>query len=184
VTGRNEDEGLEELGRGRWVRLVRLGKWEFAERVRGSRAVMIAAITDDDELIVVEQHRPAVGGSTIELPAGLVGDDSPDELAELAAARELEEETGYRPSRLIQVAEGCSTAGLTNERVTAFVAERVQRVGDGGGVEGENITVHLVPLTELDDWIATQTAAGKTLDLKLHTGVYWALRVRAQRNDP
>lgn len=160
---------LEELGRGRWVRLVKRGKWEYAERIRGARAVMIIAVTDADELLLVEQPRAALGANTIELPAGLVGDelDLADEDPQLAAARELEEETGYRAAQLVEVAEGCSSGGITSERVTAYLAEGLTRIDEGGGLEGEHITVHRVPVTRVPTWLNEQRAAGKIIDLRV-----------------
>ena len=63
--------------------------------------VAIIAVTDEDKLLLVEQHRPPVNQTVLELPAGLVGDlsDHPMEDLEQAAQRELLEETGYRAKR-------------------------------------------------------------------------------------
>lgn len=175
-----DGDDLEELGRGRWVRLVKRGKWEYAERIRGARAVMIIAVTDGGELLLVEQPRAALGAHTIELPAGLVGDESehPDEDPKLAAARELEEETGYRPHELVEVAEGCSSGGITSERVTAYLARGLTRVHDGGGLEDEHITVHRVPVADLPVWLERQRSAGKVIDLKVWSALYFAAMTR------
>ena len=166
------------LGEGNWVQLLRKGRWEYAVRIRGRRAVTIAACTDAGELVLVEQPRAAVGTTTIELPAGLVGDEDDSESDARAASRELEEETGFRAGRLEQVAEGCCSAGITDEMVTVFVAHDLQRVGPGGGVDGEDITVHLVPLPDAESWLAAQAQSGKIIDLKVYDGIYW---VRGRR---
>lgn len=168
-------EPVEVIGEGRWLRLLRRGRWEYAQRVVGATAAVIVAVTDDDQLILIEQPRPAVGGLVVELPAGLIGDIE-DESPEQAAARELEEETGYRPGRLERVAAGTSTAGLSDERLILYVAHDVKRVGDGGGDEHEDITVHLVPLDEVDDWLATRERMGVAIDLKIWAGLYFARR--------
>jgi nicotinamidase-related amidase/8-oxo-dGTP pyrophosphatase MutT (NUDIX family) len=177
-------EPIQVLGEGRWLRLVRRGKWEYAQRVVGATAAVIVAVTEHDEMILIEQPRPAVGGLVIELPAGLIGDiaGAEDESPELAAARELEEETGYRPGRLERVAAGTSTAGLSDERLIVYVAHEVERVGDGGGDEHEDIAVHLVPLNAVEDWLAARERAGAIIDLKVWAGLYFARRVtrRAQ----
>ena len=65
---------VETLYQGRWLRLRRRGRWEFAERNNPGGAVIILAITPDDKVLFVEQYRVAVQQFTIEMPAGLVGD--------------------------------------------------------------------------------------------------------------
>jgi ADP-ribose pyrophosphatase len=102
-----------------------------------------------------------------------------DEAPELAAARELEEETGYRPARLERVAAGTSTAGLSDERLILYVAHGVERVGPGGGDEHEDIAVHLIPLAEVEAWLAEREVAGACIDLKIWAGLYFARRARA-----
>ncbi|MFO7565187.1 MAG: bifunctional nicotinamidase/pyrazinamidase [Enhygromyxa sp.] len=177
----DEAERVEVIAEGRWLRLVRRGRWEYAQRVVGATAAVIVAVSEDDELILIEQPRPAVGGRVIELPAGLIGDvaGSEDEAPELAAARELEEETGYRPGRLERVTAGTSTAGLSDERLIVYVARELERVGDGGGDEHEDITVHHVPLAEVEAWLAERERAGAIVDLKVWAGLYFARRGRS-----
>ena len=85
---------------GRFIEARTKGKWEYAARKGDITAAVIVAI-HEGEVILVEQHRVPVGGPCIELPAGLVGDEGEEEEIETAAARELEEETGYRPEREI-----------------------------------------------------------------------------------
>ena len=100
--------------------------------------VVILPILDGDKTIFVEQYRKPVGKYLIEFPAGLVGDGEDfDENIKLAAARELEEETGYYPSKLTYLAEGPPSAGLSNESLELFLAEDLKKTGEGGGVEGE-----------------------------------------------
>jgi ADP-ribose pyrophosphatase len=144
---------------------------------------VIVAVTSANEMILIEQRRPAVGGMVLELPAGLIGDiaGAEDEAPELAAARELEEETGYRPGRLERVTAGTSTAGLSDERLIVYVAHDVERVGDGGGDEHEDIAVHLVPLDEVEQWLAKRERSGVIIDLKVWAGLYFARRA-AQRS--
>jgi nicotinamidase-related amidase/8-oxo-dGTP pyrophosphatase MutT (NUDIX family) len=173
----------ELIAEGKWLRLLRRGRWEYAQRTVGGTAALIVALTEADELILIEQARPAIAAMCIELPAGLVGDNagSEHEAPELAAARELEEETGYAPTRLEQVAHGTSTAGLSDERLIFFVADRVKKVGPGGGDAHEDITVHLVPLAEVEAWLHAQQLAGRVIDLKIWSGLYFAHRAVAAR---
>src|SRR5215217_1288754 len=88
------------IAEGKRVRLVRRGDWEFVTRKKSSGIVAIVAVTDDYKLVLVEQYRPPVAKSVIELPAGLAGDEAGHEQEDLltAARRELLEETGYEAS--------------------------------------------------------------------------------------
>jgi ADP-ribose pyrophosphatase len=169
---------LELIAEGKWLRLLRRGRWEFAQRTRGGTAALIIAVTDEGELVLIEQVRPPIGGPTIELPAGLIGDivGSEDEAPELAAARELEEETGYAASRLELVASGTSSAGLSDERLLMFYAHGLTKVGDGGGVEHEDIRVHLVPVADVPGWLVIKQGEGLVVDLKVWSALYFAQR--------
>lgn len=173
---------IETIGGGQFLRLVRRGKWEFVERTNASGATAIVALTDDDRLLLIEQPRPALGGVAVELPAGLVGDDG-DAAEEMAAAagRELVEETGYAADEIVQVAAGPSSPGLTSEYINIFLATKLRKVGPGGGVESEEITLYEVPLSEVEDWLATRIARGIHVDLKVWAGLYFARRVARVR---
>ena len=79
---------IDTLYEGQWLRLVRKGRWEYAERTHGNgMAVIIIAVTPADEVLFVEQHRIPLGARTIEMPAGLVGDDHAQDTLEDAARR-------------------------------------------------------------------------------------------------
>lgn len=169
---------LEVLHAGRYLRLVRQGRWEFVERVIAPQgAVQIIAVTAEHQLLLVEQHRPPVGGRVIELPAGLIdGDGGPDETPEATAIRELEEETGYRCARVRQVHRGPTSPGSSNEFNTFFVAEELERVSAGGGLDSEDITVHRVSLAEAPAWLAARQAEGLWVDPRVFMGLYWATK--------
>lgn len=166
----------EVLAEGRYVRFVRDGTWEWAERVGATGAVLIAATTAEGELVLVEQHRVPLGARVIELPAGLVADRAQGESPADAAARELEEETGFRASHLEEVAGGPISSGMTNELMSLFVASGLVRIGAGGGDDSEDITVHLVPLDEAPAWLAARAAAGVLVDPKVYAGLWFLTR--------
>jgi ADP-ribose pyrophosphatase len=161
-------EKVEIMWEGRFITAKREGKWEYVSRSRGIRAAVILAI-DEGHVLLVEQYRVPLGKSCIELPAGLVGDhdDNADEDASIAAIRELEEETGYRAETIQDCGEYYSSPGMVSESFSLFKASGLTKVSDGGGVAGENITVHRVALTELDDFIETKRQAGLAIDVKL-----------------
>jgi ADP-ribose pyrophosphatase len=166
----------ELLGEGRFLRLLRQGRWEHVERMRASGVVTIVAITPDRRLILTEQFRPPVGRACIELPAGLAGDVAGQESEDLIAAarRELLEETGYTAERFERLAVGPSSAGLTNELITFYLARGLTKVGGGGGDGSEEIVVHEPPLSDLASWLARQVEAGKLVDYKIAAGLWMA----------
>lgn len=168
-------DSAKTLHAGRFLRLMRRGRWEYAERVNPGGAVAIVAVTPDGELLLVEQHRAPLGHAVIELPAGLVGDEAGSEAEswESAAARELEEETGWRAGRFERLTEGPTTAGLSNETVTLARALDLTRVGDGGGDASEDITVHAVPVPEVPAWLAEREHRGLPPDPKIYAALYF-----------
>ena len=163
----------EILFEGKWLRLVRRGHWESCERTHGEgMAVIIIAATPDDEVLFVEQYRVPLGAKTIEMPAGLVGDQSGEDTLEDAATRELEEETGWRPARVQVLLVGPTSAGMSNERIAFVRAEGLVRTGPGGGVDGEDITVHAIPRAQAPAWLLQKQREGYALDLKLWAGLW------------
>lgn len=168
------DDTLQILYQGRWLRLVRRGRWESCERTHGRSglAVLIVAVTPDDEVLFVEQYRVPLGARTIEMPAGLIGDDHDGDTIESAVRRELVEETGWEPGRIDVLLTGPTSAGMSNERIVFARARDLRRVGAGGGVAGEDITVHAVPRGEAPAWLMRKHAEGYELDLKLWAGLW------------
>lgn len=153
--------------RGKYLEVHREGTWEYAARTRALGAAVILAVTDADELVLVEQWRVPVGAPTIELPAGLVGDGGDGEAAAASAARELAEETGFTAARLDDLGEYATSAGMSAERFRLFRAHGLVRHGPGGGVDGEDIAVHLAPLDGLAAWLEAQRARGCVIDCRL-----------------
>ncbi|GGI77815.1 hypothetical protein GCM10007973_13310 [Polymorphobacter multimanifer] len=143
------------------------GSWEYASRVSRIGAAVILAITDDREIILVEQLRRSHGAHTIELPAGLIGDTSATDTAADAARRELEEETGYTADDFENLGDFATSPGMSSEMFTMFRAHGLRRIGPGGGVDGENITPHVVPLAALPAFLAEKRAAGLVIDCRL-----------------
>jgi ADP-ribose pyrophosphatase len=151
---------------GKFITAKQRGKWEYVGRARGIRAAVIVAV-DDGHVLLVEQFRVPLGKPCLELPAGLVGDHDAGETVELSAARELEEETGYRPKRIEIIGEFASSPGMVSETFSLVRASGLAKVGEGGGVPGENIIVHRVPLADIADFVAAKRTAGTMIDVKL-----------------
>lgn len=162
------DQPEEVQWAGRYIMAKTRGRWEYVSRNRNIKAAVILAI-DDGQVILVEQFRVPLGRPCIELPAGLIGDEAgaENEDAADAAARELEEETGYRPGRIELLGEFHSSPGMVTEAFTLFRAHDLEKVSEGGGVEGEGITVHRVALTEIESFLSAKRAEGYAIDVRM-----------------
>ena len=160
------DDNVEMMWQGRFITAKREGKWEYVSRARDIRAAVIVAV-EDGEVILVEQYRVPLGRNCLELPAGLVGDETAGESAEDSAARELEEETGYRAAKIDNLGEFYSSPGLVTEGFTLVRASGLTKVGEGGGTPDENIVVHRVALSDLPGFVQAKRDAGVAIDVKM-----------------
>lgn len=172
----SDNNSLETLWTGRHLSFVSKGHWEYVTRTKVSGVVGIVALTKDRRIILVEQYRRPVEASVIEIPAGLAGDieGAEDEPLVEAAKRELLEETGYRADKWTLLTEGCTSPGLTDESITVFLAEELEKIESGGGDASESIEVHEVPLADLAPWLAAKQQSGALIDLKLYAALYFA----------
>lgn len=161
----------EIMWEGQFITAKRRGRWEYVGRSRGIHAAVVLAIDEDEDgrrhVLLVDQFRMPLGRRCIELPAGLVGDLEEGEEAMLAATRELEEETGYLASRMEMLGQFYSSPGMVSESFTLFRAHDLRRTGEGGGVDGEDIHVHRVPLDQIGELVAAWRSEGFAIDVKL-----------------
>ena len=168
------------LHSGKFLALIKEGHWEYVDRVNATGAALILAVTADRKILLVEQYRIPVHARTIELPAGIVGDEpgcSNESQAE-AARRELLEETGYATDNLLPLMTGPSCSGLTSERVTLFRASELRHVGKGGGVANEKITIHEIPMVEVVRWLETKAGTGVLIDPKIYAGLFFVTQIK------
>ena len=156
----------EVVWQGKYITTKRRGPWEYVGRARGIGAAVILAI-EDGHVLLVEQYRVPLQARCLELPAGLVGDETEGEDVATSAARELEEETGYRPDQIEIIGIFASSPGMVSETFTLVRAHGLTRVSEGGGVPGENIMVHRVALADVRDFIAAKRAEGIVIDVKM-----------------
>jgi len=174
------------LYRGKFLALVKEGRWEYAERVGDLGAVVVVAVTAEQKLLLVEQYRIPVHRRTIELPAGIVGDEpaAASESIAGAAKRELLEETGYAAERVEMLMTGPASSGLTSEIITLMLASGLKRLQAGGGVAQEDITLHEVPLSQIDVWLAAKTSEGLLIEPKVYAGLYFLNRASILNDTP
>lgn len=170
---RDADFPEQVMWEGKFITAKTRGRWEYVGRARGIRAAAIIALDHDPDgtrhVLLVSQYRVPLSRFSLEIPAGLVGDDagSEGEDATAAAARELEEETGYRAACMEVLGEFYSSPGMVSECFTLLKATGLERIGEGGGTEGENITVHRVALHDLSRFVAEWRRAGHAVDVRI-----------------
>jgi len=164
---------------GKYIQAIVDGRWEYVKRARGISAAVILALTDDDEVVLVEQPRVPLGRRCVELPAGLVGDETEGEEASLSAERELEEETGFAADRWEELGEFASSPGMVGETFRLFRATGLRRIGAGGGVSHEEIVPHVVKIAELQAFIDAKRDEGCVIDVRLLMLLPYAQRPRS-----
>ena len=157
---------------GKWVVAKRRGRWEYVTRARSIRAAVILALDgppEAREIVIIDQYRVPVGRRCLELPAGLIGDGAGDEGEGPieTAKRELEEETGYRARDWTDLGEFWSSPGMVSESFSLIRASGLERVGEGGGDEHEDIVVHRVPVAEMPDFVRRSRENGLAVDVRL-----------------
>ncbi len=159
-------EAPETPWQGKYIKVRKQGTWEWVSRTRGVSAAVILAV-DEGHVLLVEQFRVPLGRKCLELPAGLIGDEQEGEDVHEAAMRELEEETGYRAVRMVELGRFHASPGMSSEGFTLLRAEDLTKVSDGGGVGSEEILVHRVPLEQVPSFVARKRAEGLAMDVKL-----------------
>ena len=172
------------LHQGRYL-TFRVDTIERADGTRGTRdlvghpgAVAILAIDDQDRVLLVRQFRVAIGEVLLEVPAGTL-DVLPDgsiEDPELAAPRELEEETGMRAGSWRLIASFWTAPGFASELMHLYLATDL-RPADGerlGPDEDEHLLLERIP------WRDAVAAAegGELRDAKSILALLWLARLR------
>jgi len=156
----------EVMWAGKYVRVLKRDKWEYASRTNSITAVVVLA-EYEGKVILVDQPRVPTDCRCIELPAGLVGDTDPNATVETTAIKELEEETGFTADRVERLGEFYASPGMVAESFTLVRAHGVRKIGDGGGDDSEDIVVHLVAREDIPNFIEQKRAEGFGVDVKL-----------------
>jgi ADP-ribose pyrophosphatase len=168
----DSDAPLETVWSGKYISALKRGRWEYVSRTGSTNAVVILA-EHDGKVILIEQYRVPVGGRCLELPAGLVGDEDEHATVEGTAVKELEEETGFTAERIERLGEFHSSPGMVAESFTLVRAHGVRKVGEGGGNEHEDITVHMVTRADIPAFVEERRKAGTAVDVKLLLFMGW-----------
>jgi ADP-ribose pyrophosphatase len=160
------DAPLQTMWQGKYISALKRGRWEYVSRTGSTNAVVILA-EHDGKVILIEQYRVPVGARCLELPAGLVGDEDAHATVEDTAVKELEEETGFTCERVERLGEFHSSPGMVAESFTLVRSYGVRKIGEGGGNDHEDITVHLVARDDIPAFIQSRRDAGSAIDVKL-----------------
>lgn len=119
------------------------------EHVLAGDAAVILAITEEDEVIMIQEPRTPINLTVLAMPAGQI---EKGEQAEVGAIRELEEETGYLAGKMKKLREYFTSVGYTNEKISLFLAtdlKKTQRHLDAT----EDIQVIKIPMKELKEML-------------------------------
>jgi ADP-ribose pyrophosphatase len=115
--------------------------------ISSSDWVNIIPVTTDEQVVMIRQFRFGVWANTLEIPGGMTerGEDPAR-----AAARELEEETGYRPREVIALGMCHPNPAVQTNRTFSFLALGCEKVSEGMQDAGEDIAVELFPRAQVD----------------------------------
>jgi ADP-ribose pyrophosphatase len=108
------------------VHTVRLpdGRQSKRELIHHQGAVAIVALDETQHVLLVKQYRTGTGSDTYEIPAGILEKDE-DPLE--AVARELREETGYRPLNLEALGGIYVSPGYSTEYIHFFYTNKIEK---------------------------------------------------------
>lgn len=124
-------------------------EWDY---IHHNGAAAVLPVLDDGRIVMVSQFRNALDRDTLEIPAGKL--DTPDEQGIVCAARELEEETGYRSEHLEWLLNIRTTVALCNEKIEVYLARDLQPSSQNLD-ENEYVTVKAYTVDELKEKIYT-----------------------------
>jgi ADP-ribose pyrophosphatase len=144
------------------------GKRVELEIVEHPGAAAVVPFVDAERILLLRQYRFAAGGTIWEVPAGKL---DPGESPETCAARELEEETGYRAGRIVRTGEILTTPGFSDERIHLYAAYDLVPTSTAHS-HGEVIEVHELPLSEA----LAMVDRGEIIDAKSIVALYHVAR--------
>jgi len=111
---------------------------------RNNAAAALVFNTETKKYLFVQQYRPGAEGILVEIVAGSLEEN---EKPQDTIKREITEELGYKVDKLLHITDFYVSPGANTEVCALFYAEVSEKIGDGGGLDGEDISV--VEVSEL-----------------------------------
>lgn len=138
-------------------------------------AVVVVPVDDDETVLMVRQFRAPAGRELLEVVAGKRDVEGED--PETTAHREMQEEIGRRPGRLVKLCEFFNSPGFCDEYTHLFAALDLEELGAPSAVNPEEraMTLERVRLADVDDLIAR----GRLVDAKSIIGLLLTRRYLA-----
>ena len=141
----------------------RIEKWDYIDHKRGGACIV--PVLPDGRILMIHQYRPAIDRETLELPAG--ARDSIQEDTAVTAARELEEETGYRSDKITLLLKLRSAVAYCSEFTDVYLAEDLIPIGGQHLDEAEEIRIEAFDL----DTLLEKIYSGQIQDAKTAAGI-------------
>ena len=141
----------------------RIEKWDYIDHKRGGACIV--PVLPDGRILMIHQYRPAIDRETLELPAG--ARDSVQEDTAVTAARELEEETGYRSDKITLLLKLKSAVAYCSEFTDVYLAEDLIPIGGQHLDEAEEIRIEAFDL----DTLLEKIYSGQIQDAKTAAGI-------------
>jgi ADP-ribose pyrophosphatase len=172
------------IHRGRYLEF-RIDTMQRADGTTGTRDVVghpgeiaVLAVDDDGRLLLVRQWRIPAGRALLEIPAGTLDvHEGVTEDPDLAARRELEEETGHRAATWRKLATFWTAPGFTSERMHLYLATGIAGADEDGRLtpdEDERLELRHVPIAAA----VAMVESGEIADAKTILGILWLDRLR------
>ena len=143
----------ESIFQGKYLNLERL-HLQFPNDIKGIRevvrvkdAVAVLPVDSENTVHLIRQHRPAIGKTIIEVPAGIM--DKKEESLEECAKRECEEETGVIPGKLTRLITYAHAEGYSTGFITLFLGTELKHTKNLNLDQTEFVEQVSMPYTEL-----------------------------------
>lgn len=138
------------------------GRESTREIIEHEKCIAVIPVDTDDNVLLVRQYRRAIDKELLEIPAGGI---DPGEDAETAVVREMQEEIGYKPQKVVRLGGFYSTPGFCNEYLSLYLATDLVPsrlyAEDTAGIEVVRVPVSEIAALAVSDKIEdAKTVAG------------------------